>query len=387
MKIWHIFRKSLLEQIRDLASLSMVIFLCPFFVLLYWMMSSGGSTTYKIVVINHDKPPAGETVSAGARVINALREMKYPNGPAMAAVEQANDRSTAELALRNRKAAAMLILPEDLSRVLLSATPRADAVQTSVIITGDMANPAYTVASILALTAVDNVTQAMSGYKALVGWKEEFISQSKPRTEFEVYVPGLLVLSVLMLLFTTALAIVREREFKTLRRFRLSRASAFDLLAGISLTQIVIGSASMLLTFYTAIALGFRCIGSLGSAMIVGVLTVGSVIAFGIITACFCRNATAVLTIGTLPFFLMMWFTGAAMPLPRATLFTVAGWEIAFNDLLPPTHAVVAMNKIVSLGAPLAEVLPELMVMMALTAVYFALGVAMFKKIQLHHLA
>jgi ABC-2 type transport system permease protein len=120
--------------------------------------------------------------------------------------------------------------------------------------------------------------------------------------------------------------------------------------------------------------------------MVVGVLTVGSVIAFGIMAACFCKNATAVLTIGTLPFFLLMWFTGAAMPLPRATLFTLAGREVAFNDLLPPTHAVVAMNKIVSLGAPLSDVMPELVIMMTLTIIYFAIGVVLFKKTQLQHL-
>jgi ABC-2 type transport system permease protein len=249
-----------------------------------------------------------------------------------------------------------------------------------------MANPAYTVASIVALTAADHVTQSVSGYRPLVGWKEVFLSQSKPRTEFEVYVPGLLILSVIMLLFTTALSLVREREHKTLRRFRLSRALSFDLLAGISLTQIVIGTASILLTFYTAIALGFRCVGSLWSAMVVAILTVGSVIAFGILTACFCKNATAVLTIGTLPFFLMMWFTGAAMPLPRATLFTLAGREIAFNDLLPPTHAVIAMNKIVSLGAPLSDVLAEIVIMLALTVVYFSMGVVLFKRTQLQRL-
>jgi ABC-2 type transport system permease protein len=116
---------------------------------------------------------------------------------------------------------------------------------------------------------------------------------------------------------------------------------------------------------------------------VVGILTVGSVIALGIITACFCKNATAVLTIGTLPFFLLMWFTGAAMPLPRAPLFMLAGREIAFNDLLPPTHAVIAMNKIVSLGASLADVFPEMTAMMGLSIAYFAAGVVLFKKTQL----
>ncbi len=247
-----------------------------------------------------------------------------------------------------------------------------------------MANPAYTVASILALTATDQVMQSVTEQKPVIGWNEEFLSSRKPRTEFEVYVPGLLVLSIIMLVFTTALPLVRERENRTLRRFRLSCATSFDLLTGVSLAQVIIGSIAVILTFYTAVALGFHCEGSLWAALAVSILTVGSVIAVGIITACFCKNATAVLTIGTLPFFLFMWFTGAAMPMPSPVLFSLAGHDIAFNDILPPTHAVIAINKIVSFGAAFSEVLPEMVIMLFLTVVYYFLGVLVYKRTHLH---
>ncbi len=48
-------------------------------------------------------------------------------------------------------------------------------------------------------------------------------------------------------------------------------------------------------------------------------------------------------------------FIGAAFPLPRFTLFTLFGRGFALPDLLPPTHAVVALNKIFTLGAGLGE--------------------------------
>ena len=383
MKIWSIFRKTLLEQMRDPASLSMVLVLSPFFVLLYWIMSGGGSITYKILVINQDQPLAISQQNEGQQVIEALKKMHYPNGLAMAIVASAQDRPGAEQALKNRDAAALLILPADFSAALHQTTGPRDTSASKVTLVGDMANPAYTVASILALTATDQVIQSVTGQKPAVGWHEEFLSARKPRTGFEVYVPGLLVLSIIMLVFTTALPLVRERENRTLRRFRLSCATSFDLLTGVSLAQVIIGSVAVILTFYTAVALGFHSEGSLWAALMVSVLTVGSVIAVGIVTACFCKNATAVLTIGTLPFFLLMWFTGAAMPMPSPVLFTLAGHAIAFNDFLPPTHAVIAINKIVSFGASFREVLPEVSIMLFLTVVYYFIGVRVYKRFHL----
>jgi ABC-2 type transport system permease protein len=159
--------------------------------------------------------------------------------------------------------------------------------------------------------------------------------------------------------------------------------TSFDLLGGISLAQIVIGALSVILTFAVAAALGFRSEGSLFAATAVAILSAGSVIAVGLVTACFCKNATAVLTIGTLPFFLLMWFSGAAMPMSRVTLFALGSHQFALNDVLPPTHAVIALNKILSMGASLGEVWYELAMLAGLTVVYFAAAVWIYKRTQL----
>jgi len=389
MRVWSVFRKTLTEQSRDWASLSMVLVLSPFFVFLYWLMSSGGSTTYKVLLINQDTGSvnaAQKSVLLGDSVLAALNSLRYENDAPMLHVETLSSREQANGMLKNRYAAALLIIPDDFSSALHDSKPSADSSKTAVTIAGDAANPAYTVASVLALTAVDQVSQTVSGIKPAVGWKEEFITRSKPRTEFELYVPGLLILSIILLIFTTALPLVREREDRTLRRLRLTQMTSFDLLTGVSLVQIVIGGISIILTFLTAILFGFHSEGPLWAAVFIGVLTAGSAIAVGLITACFCKNATAVLTIGTLPFFLMMWFTGAAMPLPRLNLFSIGTWEFALNDILPPTQAVVALNKVLSFGASLMDVWPELLLMLTLTAVYFGIAVIIYQRTQMRQL-
>ena len=392
-RLLAVFRKTLREQLRDLASLSMVLVLCPFFVLLYWLMTGGGTTSYKVLVINNDRgtETAGASpVNEGARVVEAMKAVRTASGAPLLRVEMRADRSAADAELRDRYAAALLILPEDFSRTLHRAAAASssgasppEARGRPFILSGDAGNTAYAVASVLVYTALDGVIREVSGIRPPVDFEEEFVSGSRPRTEFEMYVPGLLILSVLLLVFTTALPLIREREDRTLRRLRVSRMTAFDLLGGVSLAQLVIGAAAVGVSFLTAVLLGFRSAGSLAAALLVAILTVGSVIAVGLVTACFCRSVTAVLTIGTLPFFLLMWFSGAGFPFPRVTLFVLGSRPFAVNDILPATHSVTAMNKILSLGSGLGDVIYELAMIVGLTVLYFAAAVWIFRRTQL----
>jgi ABC-2 type transport system permease protein len=384
MKLLAYFGKTVREQARDLASLSMVLVLCPFFVFLYWLIAGGGSTSYKVLVLNRDAGIAlngRDPVREGDRVVEALRSLAYKSGDPMLRVQVVSDRTEAEADLRNRYAAALVILPEDFSRMLHA--PAAERTRFApVVLSGDAGNMAYAVASVLVYAGLDSIVQVLGVSTPPFNWKEELVSGARPRTEFEAYVPGLLILSILLLVFTTALPLIREREERTLRRLRVSRLTVFDLLGGVSLAQIAIGAASIFLTFVTAALLGFRSEGSLLAAGLVALMCVGSVVAIGLLTACFCKSATAVLTIGTLPFFLLMWFSGAAMPLNRLTLFAVGSRQIALNDLLPPTHAVVALNKILSFGAPLNDVAYELVMLAGLTVLYFTAAVGIYRHTQ-----
>jgi ABC-type multidrug transport system permease subunit len=70
-------------------------------------------------------------------------------------------------------------------------------------------------------------------------------------------------------------------------------------------------------------------------------------------------------------------------PIPRTTLFTVTGHGISPFDVLPPTHAVIALNKVLTLGAGLQDVLWEFAALVMLSAAYFAAGVWLFKRLRM----
>jgi ABC-2 type transport system permease protein len=78
-----------------------------------------------------------------------------------------------------------------------------------------------------------------------------------------------------------------------------------------------------------------------------------------------------------------MFFSGAMFPIARVSIFTVGGHAIGLFDILPPAHAVVALNKVLTLGAGLGEVAFELIVLVVLSLLYFAVGVWSFQRAHL----
>ena len=87
--------------------------------------------------------------------------------------------------------------------------------------------------------------------------------------------------------------------------------------------------------------------------------------------------------IANFPLGALMFLSGAIFPLPKVVLLTIGGLEIGLYDLLPPTHAVVALNKVLTLGAGLGQVAYELTALLILSVAYFAIGVWLFQRTQM----
>ncbi|MCP4287525.1 MAG: ABC transporter permease, partial [Gammaproteobacteria bacterium] len=202
-------------------------------------------------------------------------------------------------------------------------------------------------------------------------------------TEFELYVPGLFVLAVIMMLFQASMMVAREIEGGKLQRLRISRMTAFELLGGISVWLALVSVLEVLITFGVAAALGFRSQGALWIAILVGVITSFSIIGVGMIVASFSKTVSQAFVIANFPFGFFMFLSGAAFPVPMGSMFTLWGRDFHLVDLLPPTHAVTALNKVFTLGAGLGDVAFELAALVVLSVLYFGLGVWLFRRMHL----
>lgn len=386
MRLLSIVRKSLREQTRDILALSLTLVFAPLFVFLYSLLFPSGSTTYRVLVLNNDAsvPLAdGSTLAAGDQAVEAINSVTYANGNPLLLIKPVADLTEVEPLLRDREAAAFVVIPEDFSHAIQAARGGDHSVTTSVTFGGDLTNPYYVVAALLATTAVDSYVQEATGQQPLVQYIEEPLGASAARSEFEVYVPGLLVFSVMMLVFTAPMTVAREVEAGTLRRLQITRMTAFDLLGGITISLVLVGVVAVVLALLTALALGFRSQGPLWVAVPVGVVTSLSVIGLGLIVACFSKTIAQAFVIANFPLGLFMFFSSAVFPVPRVSLFSLGGRTIGLYDILPPTHAVVALNKVLTLGAGLGDVAYELTALLILSVIYFAAGVWLFQRTHL----
>jgi len=254
-------------------------------------------------------------------------------------------RSTAENLLRERAAATFILLPEDFSQALADIRRGERRTSAQIVFGGDLTNPYYMISSILATTAVEKEVVRITAQAPLLQYVEEPLGASAARTEFENYVPGILVFAVIMLVFLAAMTVAREVESGTLRRLQLTPLTSLELLGGISAALVLVGVASVFLTFFTAVALGFHSQGPLWLAILIGAVTSLSIIGVGMLVACFSRTVSQAFVIANFPLGLLMFFSGSIFPIPAVKLFTVAGRAVSLYDALPATHAVAALHK------------------------------------------
>lgn len=364
-----VFRKSFLEQLRSPWEVVLVLSIGPAFVLLYWLFFSGGSTSYQLLVLDQDRGPHG------AAFTSQVAELAYPGGQPLLHVTAIDSRTSAEQRLRDREASALVILPPDFSarldtmkQDLQSGKQVSTADGAPVILSGDLTNPTYSIASVLTLSVLEDYLREAAGQPRPVTIVEEPLGGSATRSEFETYIPGLLVVAVVMMLFTAAMRVTGELESGGLKRLALTQVTPLEFLSGVSLVQLLVGLATILLTFGVAVMLGFHSQGPLWVAVLVGLLSAFSVIGVGLIVASFARSTTEAFIAGNFPMFLLMFFSGGVFPLPRNPLF----------DLIPQTHAVVALNKVLTLGVGLGGVWREMVALVGLSVLYFAIGIWVF---------
>jgi ABC-2 type transport system permease protein len=386
MKLLSVFVKSTREQIRDPLGLSLSLAFAPFMILAYLLMIPSGSTVYDVLVLDQDrgaKQANGGGLDGSAELVQVVQSITYENGDPLLRVKYVDDREQADRLLKERDADVLLILPPDFSETLLATqaflNQGEEMPSATVTFVGDLTNPYYAVAGVMVNAALEGFIQSASGLPRPVNIVEEALGASGARSEFEIYVPGLLIFATILLLFQAAMTITREAEAGTLRRLQITRMTSFDFLAGTSSSLALTGIAAMLLAFFTAQAAGFHSQGPLWIAILIAGLTSFSVIGTGLIVAAFSRTTSQAFLIANFPLGLFMFFSSIIYPIPRFPLFSIGGHNVSPFDILPPTHAVAALNKVLTMGTGLDGIVYELAGLVILAIFYFAAGVWLFQ--------
>ncbi|MBP1666319.1 MAG: hypothetical protein H6Q23_1179 [Bacteroidetes bacterium] len=376
MKTLACFIKTFKENIRDWKILILAIVFAPFFIyLMYMYMGDSGSVTYNVVIINNDQKGTFSN-----ELIGELEKIKTEDGKPVLKITLISDPATAKDMIRNKDADLFVTIPKGFSDSFNMFITSGKGLLLPVKSYGDQANLKYMVAaSFIDYTAFSYISQK-TGIEIPFNVEYEYAGRGKSLSEFDLYVPALLVLSIIMMLFTAGASIVREVEKDTITRLALSKLKSAEFMTALSLNQIIIGLICLFLTLLAAFSVGYTTSGSLLLLFLAGALACFSVISISIITSCFIKTMFGLLTLGCFPFFILMFFSDCFLPLPKINLFSLAGNQVYLNDILPTATATRAFNKILNYDSGFSDVSFEILWILGISLVYFFIGVWLFKR-------
>lgn len=374
MKLVASVIKSFIENIRDWKVLVMVLVFSPFFILIIYFLYGRASTVYNIGIINSDR---GESSAA---LVETINNIKGQDGIGLFHLSTIENMDELKIKVKDKTIDIGVAIPKDYSEISSDADAKEMDEPAIVKFYGSMSNARYTVAAVMVADAVSKQGIAAAKITLPVSVSETFVEKHLPSNEFDGYVPGLMTLSVLMVLFTASASIVKENDKKTLIRLKLSRLGAFNFLTGICIVQAITAAAAIILSYWTALALGYRPEGSFGSILFIGVISSLSMVSISLVVASFLNTVFDVLTIGCFPFFILMFFSGCMLPLPKINVLTIDGHPFGITDILPLTHTVNAFNKILNFGAGLKDILFDAFMIALLTVIYFLTGLVLYQK-------
>ncbi|MBI4928612.1 MAG: ABC transporter permease [Anaerolineae bacterium] len=353
--------KSVLETLREPGLLLFTLLLPAFFMLINYVGYGTSPRENSFPIWVTGTGPNAEALLA------RLSAEQYANGRPVFAIKPVDATLDVDTALRDGTTLALLTL---------SSAPDGSLAYT---VRGNALSMGFTRASTqldAVLTEWQNQAQGKPAYARLV---ERPLGLARPLNDFDAYAPGMMVFAILLLIPQTATLLGREMREGTLNRLALTRLSTLELFGGITLAQMFFAALQVALMFATALALGFHNRGSLGLAVIIGLALAFGAVGMGLGMACFIRNDSDALNTGSSVSMVQVFLSGAFFAFPAPTLFTLAGHTIGLFDILPATHAMLALQQVLVGGADLAQVGFRLAATLILGLIYFAAGALLFR--------
>jgi len=204
-------------------------------------------------------------------------------------------------------------------------------------------------------------------------------------TSFDYMVPGIIVFGLLMSSTSVCIILAREESVGTLTRLKLTKMSSFDMLFGTTIPYTVLAVLQVFVLLGVALLMGFQYNPgtNLGLAVFIALWGCLATVALGLILASIAKNENQGGYLGPMVSVPLSFLSGSFFSLPTIVLtenFLGTGKPFELFDWLPWTQCAKALTKCLRHGAGFGDVAMELVLMMVITAVLFALGVLLYHR-------
>jgi ABC-2 type transport system permease protein len=181
--------------------------------------------------------------------------------------------------------------------------------------------------------------------------------------------PGIVLFGFVMVMFSSAMILSRDRETSLLARFLTSPLRSSDFVSAYSLPYVLVAVVQALVLFIVGALLGLEVSGSVVLVALVVVMMAVFFVALGMILGAF---LTVAQTSGAYALVLMLTIFGGAW----FDLEEIGGAFLTVANALPFKHALDAMRDVMAEGAGFSDIAPDLVWVggYALGAVLFAVA-------------
>jgi ABC-2 type transport system permease protein len=359
MKAMAVYRKELRQISRDRRTLTTIIFVPAFFLLLYGYALNWDIRHITLAVQDRDATPQSRALIAA--FINSGYFDRSADAYAPAEIDRLLDLNIARAAL---------VIPEGFGRDLHNGRMP----QVQILINGDNANTATTVMG-YASNIVRSAGASLSPETAMLAPPVSVAPRIwyNPELRSTLFlVPGLIAyILMITAVISTALSIVREKESGTMEQVRMAPIDTLSFVVGKSIPYFFISLASATLIIFAAmllfglpmrgnwvallLALSLFIAGALGTGLLISTVAETQQVAF----------QAAMLT-SFLPTLMLSGFIFPISSMPHALqLITL---------VVPARYFLIALRGIVLKGSPLALLWPQMVALSVYALVMMSLA-------------
>lgn len=365
-KALSVGRKEVRQILRDRRSLTLLLFVPAFFLLVYGYALNWDIRHVTLAVEDRDRSAASRSlVSAfvNSGYFDLVADVRSP--------EQITQ-------LMNHGAARVIVvIPEGLSRELTAGR----TVPVQVLLDGDNANTATTVMG-YALTILQSES---ARYRMVAGGLDGSLLIGMPRVWYNpqlrstlFLVPGLIALIVMITsVVSTSLSIVREKERGTMEQVRMAPLDAASFVLGKTIPYYLISLASALVILFVAMLLfglpqrgNWLLLFGTISLYLVGAL------GLGLLVSSIAETQQVAFQVAVLASFLpTLMLSGFIFPIASMPAFLQG-----VTHIVPARYFLIALRAIVLKGAGLDIVWPQLLSLVAYSTVVLTLASLRLRK-------
>ena len=168
MRLLTLFKKTLLENVRDWKIIILTVTFAPFFVLLMHFYYGDTTKPYRVIVINRDLGVAVQDkplFNAGDELISYMENATYPDGKKILKIKTEQDKNSAREKLKDKSADFTVEIPENFSEILHDFREKRASPPALVKTLGDPANLKYITAAAFSDALIYQYVSDVTGWK------------------------------------------------------------------------------------------------------------------------------------------------------------------------------------------------------------------------------